>query len=64
MKATKEQKQETVTALVGQLQRARTIYLADFTGLNVAKATQLRRKLRAAGVEFLVFKNRLARRGF
>ena len=51
MKATKAQKQETVTALVGRLKRAPTVYLADFTGLNVAKATELRRRLRAAGVQ-------------
>ena len=62
MKATKAQKQETVTALVGRLQRSSTIYLADFTGLNVAKATDLRRKLRAAGVEYVVAKNTLAKR--
>jgi large subunit ribosomal protein L10 len=62
MKATKAQKQETVTALVGRLQRSSTIYLADFTGLNVAKATDLRRKLRAAGVEYVVVKNTLAKR--
>lgn len=62
MKATKAQKQETVTTLVGRLQRSQTIYLADFTGLNVAKATDLRRKLRAAGVEYVVVKNTLAKR--
>ena len=62
MKATKAQKQETVTALVGRLQRAQTIYLADFSGLNVAKATALRRKLRAAGVDYVVVKNTLAKR--
>jgi len=62
MKATKAEKQEPVTTLVGRLQRAQTIYLADFTGLNVAKATDLRRKLRAAGVEYVVVKNTLAKR--
>ncbi|HEY6117388.1 MAG TPA: 50S ribosomal protein L10 [Candidatus Dormibacteraeota bacterium] len=62
MKATKAQKQETVTTLVGRLQRSQTVYLADFTGLNVAKATDLRRKLRAAGVEYVVVKNTLAKR--
>src|SRR5207245_3902129 len=45
-------------------QRASTLYLADFTGLNVAKATALRRKLRAAGVEYVVVKNTLAKRAF
>ena len=62
MKATKAQKQETVTALVGRLQRAPTVYVTDFTGLNVAKVTELRRRLRAAGVEYIVVKNTLARR--
>jgi len=62
MKATKAQKQETVTTLVARLRRSPTVYLADFTGLNVAKATDLRRKLRAAGVEYVVVKNTLARR--
>ena len=62
MKATKTQKQETVTALVGRLKRSSTVYVTDFTGLNVAKATELRRRLRAAGVEYVVVKNTLARR--
>jgi len=62
MKATKAQKQETVTALAGRLTRASTVYVADFTGLNVAKATDLRRRLRAVGVEYVVVKNTLARR--
>lgn len=62
MKATKTQKQETVTALAGRLKRSPTVYVTDFTGLNVAKATELRRRLRAAGVEYVVVKNTLARR--
>ncbi|HTR20841.1 MAG TPA: 50S ribosomal protein L10 [Gemmatimonadales bacterium] len=62
MKATKAQKQETVTALTEKLRRSSTVYLTDFTGLNVARATELRRKLRAAGVEYVVVKNTLARR--
>jgi large subunit ribosomal protein L10 len=64
MKATKAQKQETVTALAGRLQRASTVYVTDFTGLNVAKVTELRRRLRAAGVDYIVVKNTLARRAF
>src|SRR3989442_11745176 len=41
---------------------ASTIYLTDFTGLDVARITDLRRRLRAAGVEYVVVKNTLARR--
>jgi len=64
MIATKERKAETVQTLVGRLQRSPTIYLTDFTGLDVARLTDLRRKLRAAGVEYVVVKNTLARRAF
>ena len=49
MKATKAQKQETVATLAGRLQRASTVYVTDFTGLNVAKVTELRRRLRCTG---------------
>ncbi len=59
---TKAQKQELVTALAGRLERAGTVYVTDFTGLDVAKITQLRRRLRTAGTEFVVVKNTLARR--
>lgn len=61
---TKAQKQETVTALAERLRRSSTIYLTDFTGLDVAKITQLRRRLRQAGggIDFVVVKNTLARR--
>ena len=59
---TKAQKQEVVTGLVGRLRRAPTLYVTDFTGLNVARITELRRRLRAAGVEYVVVKNTLALR--
>jgi large subunit ribosomal protein L10 len=59
---TKAEKQEMVTALATKLQRAPTVYVTDFTGLNVARITDLRRRLRAAGVEYLVVKNTLALR--
>jgi len=62
MTTTKAQKQETVTALAAHLKRSPTIYVTDFTGLNVARMTELRRKLRAAGVEYVVVKNTLALR--
>ncbi len=59
---TKAQKQEIVTALATRLRRSPTIYVTDFTGLNVARITELRRRLRAAGVEYVVVKNSLALR--
>jgi len=49
MKHTKAQKQEMVTGLSAQLAGAPTLFVTDFTGLDVAQITSLRRKLRAAG---------------
>ena len=59
---TKAQKLELVTALAARFGRSSTVYVTDFTGLSVAKLTQLRRRLRQVGTEFVVVKNTLARR--
>jgi len=61
---TKAQKQELVTTLAAKLKRSPTLYVTDFTGLDVARITDLRRRLRAAGVEYVVVKNTLALRAF
>src|SRR2546427_9023660 len=37
---TKAQKQEQVTALAKRLARSSTVYVTDFTGLNVARITR------------------------
>jgi len=42
-----------------KLKRAKAVFLADFRGMNVEKATTLRNELRAASVEYKVFKNTL-----
>jgi large subunit ribosomal protein L10 len=62
MNRTKAQKQEMVSTLATQVAKSQTIYVTDFTGLNVAHITDLRRRLRAVGVEYVVVKNTLARR--
>ncbi len=62
MNRTKAQKQEMVAALATQVATSPTIYVTDFTGLDVARITDLRRRLRAVGVEYVVVKNTLARR--
>jgi large subunit ribosomal protein L10 len=56
------EKIEKVTDLTERMSSARAIFLADFTGLDVASVTQLRSRLRRASVEYLVVKNRLAKR--
>jgi large subunit ribosomal protein L10 len=57
-----EAKMHEVDEFSDLLSRAQSIVLADFTGLNVAAVSQLRRRCRAAGVEYKVVKNTLARR--
>jgi large subunit ribosomal protein L10 len=52
-----------VESIEAAVNGARSIVLADLTGLNVAKVTELRRRCRAQGVELKVVKNTLAKHG-
>lgn len=54
------QKSAAIESLRGTFDSAAAIFLADFTGLNVADITVLRRKCRESGVQFTVVKNTLA----
>ena len=56
------EKVDKVEELTAALSNAKAIYLADFTGMDVAKVTGLRNKLRDAEVGYQVVKNRLAKR--
>jgi large subunit ribosomal protein L10 len=58
----KTERQETVESLTEQLRASPNLYLTDFTGLNVLRLTEFRRRLRAAGVSYVVVKNTLAQR--
>lgn len=51
-----------VNELTQKMAGAKAIFLADFTGLDVASVTTLRSQLRKASVEYAVVKNRLAKR--
>lgn len=55
------EKQATVAEIKEKLVSAKGAVLTDYRGLNVAEATQLRRTLREAGVEFRVLKNTMTR---
>ncbi len=57
----KDQKVQIVEEYVGIFEKP-GIYLMDFTGLNVAEITDLRRKLRESSVSMRVVKNTLAKR--
>ena len=58
----KTQKQQLVTELTDKIKGAKALYYTDFTGLNVKRMTELRRRFRKAGVEYVVIKNTLALR--
>ena len=56
------EKEQLVSELKGKMDGATALYFTDFTGLNVKRMTDLRRRLRKAGVEYVVIKNTLALR--
>ncbi|MBA3553188.1 MAG: 50S ribosomal protein L10 [Gemmatimonadales bacterium] len=60
----KTERQATVESLTEQLKGSPNVFVTDFTGLNVLRMTELRRRLRSAGVEYVVVKNTLAQRAF
>lgn len=55
-------KDQAVGELAEKLKSATALYYTDFTGLNVKRMTELRRRLRRANVEYVVIKNTLALR--
>lgn len=58
----KSERQAAVETLSRQLQASPNVYVTDFSGLNVLRMTEFRRRLRAAGATFVVVKNTLAQR--
>lgn len=55
-------KEQLVVELKEKMVGAKALYYTDFTGLNVKRMTELRRRLRKHGVEYVVIKNTLALR--
>ncbi|MER3524647.1 MAG: 50S ribosomal protein L10 [Ignavibacteria bacterium] len=59
----KRTEKETIVAEVAEtVSRASAMYFTDFTGLTVEQATELRRELRKAGVQYRVVKNTLIKK--
>ena len=56
------EKEQLVAELTDKIKGAKAFYYTDFTGLNVKHMTDLRRRFRRAGVEYVVIKNTLALR--
>jgi len=60
-KMARPEKEAIVNEVHEKLMRSQGVVLVDFRGLTVQEATELRKQLREAGVEFRVFKNTLIR---
>jgi large subunit ribosomal protein L10 len=58
----RNEKEQLVTELTTKIKGAKALYYTDFTGLNVKRMTDLRRRLKKAGIEYVVIKNTLALR--
>jgi large subunit ribosomal protein L10 len=56
------EKEKLVAELKAKIKGAPALYYTDFTGLNVKRMTDLRRRLRKAHIEYVVIKNTLALR--
>jgi len=57
-----ELKSQVVTEIVEKLQKSSSAVVVDYKGLTVEEVTELRKKMREAGVEYKVYKNTLVRR--
>ncbi len=64
MAISKKQKQELVKQYSEWINQSRALVLTKYIGLTVSQLDQLRRDIRAAGGEFHIVKNTLARRAF
>lgn len=55
-------KQAVVADIKDKLERSKSVLFLDYRGLTVAEVTELRNKMRAAGVEYCVLKNTMIAR--
>lgn len=58
----KSEKEQLITELNEKFARAKTAIVAEFSKLDVATVTRLRKKFRDSGVDYKVLKNTLAKR--
>jgi large subunit ribosomal protein L10 len=58
----REEKAREIADLHENFRKAKAVIFTDFTGLKVEEINELRRKLKAASVNYIVIKNTLARR--
>ncbi len=61
MKKSRHMKEQQVEEIKNKFDGSNAAILTDYRGLNVAEATELRKQLREAGVEYKVLKNTLTK---
>jgi large subunit ribosomal protein L10 len=62
MMGIREEKVALVSEIAEKLQNSKSTIVTDYRGLTVAEVTELRKRLREAGIEFKVLKNTMTRR--
>jgi large subunit ribosomal protein L10 len=62
MAVIREDKVQAINEIATKLRDSKSLVLADYRGLTVKQATELRKLCREAGVDFKVYKNKLAQR--
>jgi large subunit ribosomal protein L10 len=56
-----ERKKVMVEEIKGKFNKAQSVVVVDYRGLNVEEVTELRKNFREAGVEYKVYKNNLTK---
>lgn len=64
MALSKERKQELVTQYESWIKESRALFLTEYTGLDMPAIDELRRRIREAGGEYHIVKNRLGKLAF
>lgn len=62
MSNNRDLKEQVVADIKDRFNRASSVVLVDYRGINVDQVTQLRKQFRDAGVEYVVLKNTLVKR--
>ncbi len=58
----RSEKEQIITEVKEKIERAKSMYFADFTGITVEQINELRREFRKANIDYRVVKNTLARK--
>jgi large subunit ribosomal protein L10 len=57
-----QEKEAVVTDIKQKFEKSKTVVLADYRGLTVGEVTELRKKMREAGIDYKVLKNTMTSR--